>query len=77
MLYAQRDSFIFFMTTLLAKTVTEGIGYGHYTPSMIASEVVLRASSKKSKIKLIPKVRKWKCLNAIFPCTILEITFDI
>ena len=29
MLYAQVDSF---MTTLLAKTVMEGIGYGHYTP---------------------------------------------
>ena len=33
----------------------EGIRYGHYTPSMIASEDVLRASSKKSKIKLIPQ----------------------
>ena len=31
------------------------IVYGHYTPSMIASEVVLRTSSKKSKIKLIPQ----------------------
>ena len=31
------------------------IVYGHYTPSVIASEVVLRTSSKKSKIKLIPQ----------------------
>ena len=59
MLYDQLDSFTFFMTTLMAKTVMEGIWslypYGHYTPSMIASELVLRSSSKKSKIKLIPQ----------------------
>ena len=55
MLYDQLDSFTFFMTTLMVKTVMEGIGYGHYTPSMIASELVLRSSSKKSKIKLIPQ----------------------
>ena len=53
MLYAQLDSFTFFMTKVV-KTVKEWIGYGHHTPSMIASEVVLRTSSKKSKIKLIP-----------------------
>ena len=53
MLYAQLDSFIFFMTTLLAKTVSEGIGYDHYTPSVIASKVVLRTSSKKSRINLL------------------------
>ena len=75
-LYAQLDSFIFFMTTLLVKAVTEGIRYDHYTPSMIASKVVLRTSSKKSRIKP-PKVRKWKWLNSIFPCTIPEIPFDI
>ena len=46
MLYAQLNSFTVFMTTLLAKTVTEGIGYGHYTPSMTASKVVLRTSGK-------------------------------
>ena len=64
MLYAQLDSFTFFMKTLLAKMVTEGIGYGHYTSSMIASEVALKTSSKKSKIKLIPqslKVNMFKC----------------
>ena len=43
------------MTTLLPKTVTEGIGYGHYTPSMTASKVVLRTSGKESKTKLIPQ----------------------
>ena len=48
MLYAQLDSFTFFMITLLAKTVTEGIGFSHYTSSMVASEVVLRTLSKKS-----------------------------
>ena len=32
MLYAQVESFTIFMTTLLAKTVMEGIGYGHYIP---------------------------------------------
>ena len=46
--------FYVFMTTLLAKTVTKGFGFGHYTPPMIASEAVLRFSSKKCKIKLIP-----------------------
>ena len=54
MLYDQLDSFTFFMTTLMAKTVMEGIGYGHYTPSMIASELVLRSSSKKSQDKTDP-----------------------
>ena len=53
MLYAQLDSFTFFMTTFFAKTVTEGIRFGHYTPSMIASEAALRISSKKFKIKFI------------------------
>ena len=34
------------ISKIKAKTVTEGIGYDHYTPSMIASKVMLRTSSK-------------------------------
>ena len=67
MLYAQLDSFIFFMTTLLAKMVTEGIGYDHYTPSMIASKVVLRMSSKKSRIKPISQGYKVKVIKFNIP----------
>ena len=35
--------------------VTEGTGYGYYTSSVVGSEVVLRTSSKKSKIKPVPQ----------------------
>ena len=32
----------------------EGAGFGHYIPSMIASEVMLKTSSKKCKLKTFP-----------------------